>query len=63
MGGRSCALLAVLLLGLAGAALGQLSKPIADDSNVDGAANKYLQRQASQDEAVNVHGCVEPCCC
>ena len=39
-----------LVLCTAGLAWGQLSKPIADDSNIHSAANKYLQREATADQ-------------
>ena len=48
----------LLLLGAAGLAWAQLSKPIAHEDNVDAAGNKYLQREAHQDAAINALGCV-----
>lgn len=49
--------LAVLLIASGRAVLGQLSKPISTDSQIDVKQNKYLQRQATLDAAVAVAEC------
>ena len=48
--------LRLLLALLPALSLGQLSKPIAVDSQVDATSNKYLQRQASEDDGIHTHG-------
>ncbi len=59
LGSTKAALL--VLLGTASLVFGQLSKPIVTDSNVDDAANKFLGRQATADQAtLSTPGCVWP---
>jgi hypothetical protein len=48
--------LLLLLALLPAVSLGQLSKPIAVDSQVDANNNKYLQREASEDDGIHIPG-------